>query len=152
MTCDPKFRRVLITDGRNGVGQAMAQALSEAGAAIVFVGIADPWKPFPGEAALRAVARVEIVPLDLTDSVSVGELAGEIGGRVDIVINTAEHVRPGGMLERNGLVVAREEIELRYFGLMRLAQSLRPGAAGAGRRRRSIRRPHSSIFSRSMRS
>jgi NAD(P)-dependent dehydrogenase (short-subunit alcohol dehydrogenase family)/uncharacterized OB-fold protein len=127
LTCDPKFRRILVTDGRGRVGQAMALALSQAEAAIVFVGIADPWKPFQGEAALRAIARVEIVPLDLTDTVSVGDLAGEIGGRVDIVVNTAEHVRPGGMLERNGLVVAREAIELRYFGLMRLAQSF--GAA-----------------------
>ncbi len=48
MTCDPKFRRVLITDGRNAVGQAMAKAFSDAGAAIVFVGLADAWKPFPG--------------------------------------------------------------------------------------------------------
>ncbi len=47
MTCDPKFRRVLITDGRNAVGQAMAKAFSDAGAAIVFVGLADGWKPFP---------------------------------------------------------------------------------------------------------
>jgi len=41
MTCDPKFRRVLITDGRNAVGQAMAKAFSDAGASIVFVGLAD---------------------------------------------------------------------------------------------------------------
>ena len=41
MTCDPKFRRVLITDGRTSVGQAMAKAFSDAGASIVFVGIAD---------------------------------------------------------------------------------------------------------------
>ncbi len=132
LTCDPKFRRVLVTDGRGRVGQAMAQALSQAEAAIVFVGIADSWKPFPGEAALRAIARVEIVPLDLTDTVSVGDLAGEIGGRVDIVVNTAEHVRPGGMLERTGLVVAREAIELRYFGLMRLAQSFGPALRARG--------------------
>src|SRR5665213_1690862 len=123
LTADPKFRRVLVTDGRGAVGQAMAKALSDAEASIVFVGIADPWKPFPGEAALRRVARVEIVPLDLTDTVSVEDLAGEIGGRVDILVNTAEHVRPGGIVERAGLVVARQEIELRYFGLMRLAQS-----------------------------
>ena len=53
MTCDPKFRRVLITDGRTPSGQAMAKAFSDAGASIVFVGIADPWKPFPGLDALR---------------------------------------------------------------------------------------------------
>jgi NAD(P)-dependent dehydrogenase (short-subunit alcohol dehydrogenase family)/uncharacterized OB-fold protein len=126
LTCDPKFRRVLITDGRTAVGQAMAKALSDAQAGIVFVGIADPWKPFPGEAALRRIERVEIVPLDMTDSVSVDDIAGEIGARVDILVNTAEHVRAGGMIERKGLTIAREEMDIRYFGLMRLAQAFGP--------------------------
>jgi NAD(P)-dependent dehydrogenase (short-subunit alcohol dehydrogenase family)/uncharacterized OB-fold protein len=126
MTCDPKFRRALVTDGRNAVGQAAAKALADAGCTIVFVGIADAWKPFPGEAALRQIANVEIVPLDLTDSESVSELAADIGGRVDIIVNTAEHVRAGGVMARKGLVVAREEMEIRYFGLMRLAQSFGP--------------------------
>lgn len=127
LTCDPKYRRVLVTDGRTAVGQAMAQALSEAEASVIFVGITDPWKPFPGEEVLRQIPRVELVPLDLTDTVSVEELAGEIGGRVDILINTAEHIRAGGIIERKGLVTAREEMEIRYFGMMRLAQAF--GAA-----------------------
>ena len=126
MTCDPKFRRALVTDGRTAVGQAAAKALSEAGCAIVFVGLADAWKPFPGEKALRATPNVEIVPLDMTDTESVAELAADIGGRVDIIVNTAEHVRAGGLMARKGLVVAREEMEIRYFGLMRLAQSFGP--------------------------
>jgi NAD(P)-dependent dehydrogenase (short-subunit alcohol dehydrogenase family)/uncharacterized OB-fold protein len=132
LTCDPKFRRVLVTDGRNAVGQAMAKALSDAGAAIVFVGIADAWKPFPGMDELRAIARVEIVPLDLTDSESVGELAEQNGGRIDIVINTAEHVRPGGLLGRRGLTVAREEMDIRYLGMLRLAQAFGPALRARG--------------------
>ncbi len=126
MTCDPKFRRALVTDGRTEVGQAAAKALSDAGCTIVFVGIADSWKPFQGEAALRAIANVEIVPLDVTNSESVGDLAADIGGRVDIIINTAEHVRAGGVMARRGLTIAREEMEVRYFGLMRLAQAFGP--------------------------
>ncbi len=126
LTCDPKFRRVLVTDGRTAVGQALAAALSEAGASIVFVGIADPWKPFPGEDKLRKLERVEIVALDLTDTISVNECAGEFAPRVDILINTAEHVRTGGIIERKGLTVAREELEVRYFGLTRLAQAFGP--------------------------
>jgi NAD(P)-dependent dehydrogenase (short-subunit alcohol dehydrogenase family)/uncharacterized OB-fold protein len=125
-TCDPKFRRALITDGRNAVGQAMARAFVEAGASIVFVGIADPWKPFPGEGELRKLAGVEIVPLDLTDSESVTEQAQQNGVRVDIIVNTAEHVRPGGLIDRQGLSVAREEMDIRYFGLVRLAQAFGP--------------------------
>jgi NAD(P)-dependent dehydrogenase (short-subunit alcohol dehydrogenase family)/uncharacterized OB-fold protein len=126
MTCDPKFRRVLITDGRAAIGLAMAKAFSDAGAIIVFVGVADAWKPFPGAAALRAIDRVEIVPLDLTDTESVTEQAEQNGGRIDIVVNTAEHIRPGGIVERRGLTVAREEMDARYLGLMRLAQAFGP--------------------------
>jgi NAD(P)-dependent dehydrogenase (short-subunit alcohol dehydrogenase family)/uncharacterized OB-fold protein len=126
MTCDPKFRRILITDGRTSVGEAMAQAFSDAGASIVFVGLANPWKPFPGMETLRKIDHVEIVPLDMTDTESVTELAGQNGARIDIVVNTAEHVRAGGIVDRHGLTVAREEIDVRYLGLLRLAQAFGP--------------------------
>jgi NAD(P)-dependent dehydrogenase (short-subunit alcohol dehydrogenase family) len=126
MTCDPKFRRVLITDGRNPVGQAMAKAFSDAGSSIVFVGLADPWKPFPGFDALKKIERVEILPLDVTDTESITEQAEQNGARIDIVVNTAEHVRSGGVVNRHGLTVAREEIDIRYLGLLRLAQTFGP--------------------------
>jgi len=126
MTCDPKFRRVLITDGRTTVGQAMAKAFSDAGASIVFVGIADPWRPFPGLGDLRKIECIEIVPLDVTDTESVTELAEQNGARIDIVVNTAEHIRAGGVVDRHGLTIAREEIDVRYLGLLRLAQAFGP--------------------------
>jgi NAD(P)-dependent dehydrogenase (short-subunit alcohol dehydrogenase family)/uncharacterized OB-fold protein len=132
LTCDPKFRRVLITDGRNATGQAMARAMAAAGASIIFVGIADAWKPFAGEAALRAVPGVEIVALDITDSQSVADVAGEIAHRVDILVNTTEHPRIGGIVGGHGLTVAREAMEIRYFGLLRLAQQFGPPMRARG--------------------
>jgi NAD(P)-dependent dehydrogenase (short-subunit alcohol dehydrogenase family)/uncharacterized OB-fold protein len=126
MTCDPKFRRVLVTDGRTPVGQATAQAFSDAGAAIVFVGLAQAWKPFPGLDGLRKIERVEIIPLDVTDTESVTEQAEQNGARIDIVVNTAEHVRAGGIVDRHGLTIAREEMDIRYLGLLRLAQAFGP--------------------------
>lgn len=132
LTCDPRFRRVLVTDGRGAVGQAVARAMSQAGASLVFVGLADPWKPFAGEAALRAVPGVEVVPLDVTDSRGVADLAGQIGHRVDILVNTAEHARPGGIMHRQGLTVAREEMDVRYLGLLRLAQGFGPAMRARG--------------------
>ncbi|MEX6507853.1 SDR family NAD(P)-dependent oxidoreductase [Jiella sp. M17.18] len=131
LTAHPKFRRVLVTSGREPVGQAVAAALSKAGASIVFVGIAEPWKPFAGEAQLKAIPNVQIMPLDLTDTSSVTELAGEIGGKTDIIVNTADHVRPGGVVGADSLVTAREAFEVNVFGLQRLAQ-----AFGAGMRAR----------------
>jgi NAD(P)-dependent dehydrogenase (short-subunit alcohol dehydrogenase family)/uncharacterized OB-fold protein len=132
LTCDPKFRRVLITDGRNATGQAMVRAIATAGASIVFVGLADPWKPFPGEAALREIPGVEVVSLDITDSQSVADTAGEIAHRVDILVNTTEHPRIGGIMGRHGLTVAREEMDIRYFGLLRLAQHFGPTMRARG--------------------
>jgi len=126
LTCDPKFRRVLVTDGRNAIGVAMARAMADAGASLVFVGIADAWKPFRHEAALHAIPQVEIVPFDMTDTRSVADVAGEIGHRVDILVNTAEHPRTGGIMHRHGVTIAREEMEMRYFGLLRLAQAFGP--------------------------
>jgi len=126
LTLDPKFRRVLITDVRSATGQAMARAFSEAGAAIVFAGLADQWKPLPVRTSLERLAGLEIVPLDVTDWDTIKDLAGEIGGKVDILVNTAEHVRPGGIIDRHGVAVAQEEMERGYLGLMRLAQAFGP--------------------------
>jgi NAD(P)-dependent dehydrogenase (short-subunit alcohol dehydrogenase family)/uncharacterized OB-fold protein len=122
MTCDPKGRRVLITDGRNPFGQAIARTLADAGAREVFVGVADAWKPLPGQGRLAG----EIVPLDLTDAGSVRERAASLGGRVDILINTALHLRPGAILERRDTITAREELDISLFGAMRLAQAFGP--------------------------
>jgi NAD(P)-dependent dehydrogenase (short-subunit alcohol dehydrogenase family)/uncharacterized OB-fold protein len=126
MTLDPKHRRVLITDGRNGLGQAVAKAMSDAGAAIIFVGVSDPWKPFAGADKLHAIPNVQVMPLDITDHDSVLDLANEIGARVDIVVHTSQHIRPGSLLERKGVAVAREEMEAGYIGFLRLAQAFAP--------------------------
>jgi NAD(P)-dependent dehydrogenase (short-subunit alcohol dehydrogenase family)/uncharacterized OB-fold protein len=132
LTCDPKHRRVLITDGRTELGQSTAAALAKAGAAKVFLGIAEEWRPFDGSSVLKALPTVEIVPLNITDTVSVNELAGEIGGKIDILINTAEYVRPGGSMNREGILAARDEMEINYFGLMRLIQAFGPGMRARG--------------------
>jgi NAD(P)-dependent dehydrogenase (short-subunit alcohol dehydrogenase family) len=132
LTCDPKHRRVLVTDGRTELGQCTVNALAAAGAAKVFVGIAEDWRPYEGSAELAAVPGVEILPLDVTDTISVNELAGEIGGRTDILINTAEYVRPGSAMQREGVLTARDEMETNYFGLMRLIQAFGPAMRGRG--------------------
>ncbi|MFO1464835.1 MAG: SDR family NAD(P)-dependent oxidoreductase [Steroidobacteraceae bacterium] len=130
MTCDPKFRKVLVTDGRTAVGQALVRALVAAGADLVWVGQAEPWKPTPGLEQLRALPQVAIVPLDLSDSSSVTEAAGSFGGRVDIVVNTAEVHRTQGIASRAGLDVAQAEMDINYFGLLRLAQAFGPALRG----------------------
>ena len=132
LTCDPKHRRVLVTDGRSELGQDTAKALADAGASRIFVGIAEDWRPYPGRDDLAGIPQVEIMPLDITDTISVNELAGEIGGKTDILVNTAEHVRPGATMDRDGILTARNEMETNYFGLMRLMQAFGPGMRARG--------------------
>ena len=66
------------------------------------------------------------VPLDLTDSRSVRSLGGEIGGKVDIVINTADCHRTFGIAARPGVETAQLEMDINYFGLLRLSQEFAP--------------------------
>lgn len=54
------------------------------------------------------------------------ELASSIGGKTDIIINTAMHVRPGSPMGRRGVMVAKDEMEVNYFGLLRLLQQFGP--------------------------
>lgn len=130
MACDPKHRKVLVTDGKSAVGQAVIKALAKAGADLIWVGHAEPWKKLPGLPEVAALPQVTLVPLDVTDERSVRELAGEIGGKVDIVINTAEHHRAFGIGARRGTDVAKAEMEVNYFGLLRLAQAFGPALKG----------------------
>lgn len=131
MTSDPKFRKVLVTDGKTELGQAIVRALVKAGADIVWVGHAEPWKKFgDGLDDIGALPQVTLVPLDLTNGRSVTELAGEIGGKVDIVINNAELHRGFGIAARRGTDVAKAEMDINYFGLLRLAQEFGPALKG----------------------
>jgi NAD(P)-dependent dehydrogenase (short-subunit alcohol dehydrogenase family)/uncharacterized OB-fold protein len=126
MTSDPKFRKVLVTDGKTAVGQAIVHALVKAGAEIVWVGHAEPWKKLPGLDDITVLPQVTLVPLDLTNARSVAELAGEIGAKVDIVVSNAELHRAFGIAARRGTDVAKAEMDINYFGLLRLAQEFGP--------------------------
>jgi len=126
MTCDPRARKILVTDGKTAVGQAVVRALAAAGADLICIGEAEPWKKVAGLEALRELPQATIVPLDLTDGRSVQELAGEIGAKVDILINTADHHRTFSITSRRGVETAQLEMEINYLGLLRLAQAFAP--------------------------
>lgn len=126
LSCDPKYRRVLVTDVRHEVGQSAVHELLEAGAKIVFMGVSEGWKPFAGQEALLALPNTEVVPLNLTEGDSVMEAAASIGHKIDILVNTAMHVRPGSPMGRKGMMTAKDEMEVNYFGLLRLLQHFGP--------------------------
>lgn len=126
MTCDPRGRKILVADGKTAAGQAVVHALAAAGAEAIWIGEAEPWKKPAGFEALRALPQATVVPLDVTDGKSVRELAGEIGGKVDILINTADLHRTFSIASRRGTETAQSEMDVNYFGLLRLAQEFAP--------------------------
>ncbi len=126
MTADPTFRRVLVTDGRNELGQEVAAAMAAAGATTVYVGVANAWKPFTGKERLLAIPQVQLVDLDIADERSATELADDIGHRIDILVNTAHHAREGGLLSRRGVAAVREELEQSFLGFVHLSQAFGP--------------------------
>ena len=136
MACDPRSRNVLVTDGESAVGRAVVRALVDAGAKTVWVGHAEPWKKSAGIDDISQLKEVVLVPLDLASGRSVTRLAGAIGAEVDIVVNNAEVHRTFGIANRRGLDVAKSEMDINYFGLLRLAQELGPAlrsrASGEG--------------------
>ena len=129
LTSDPRHARVLLTDLRNPNAPALAEALLAAGAETVFVGESEAWRKDQQRDLLADMPGVEILPLDVTDSTSVRELAAEMGGKIEIVINNARFLRPGRLSDRSDTVFAAQEMEVNYLGLLRLAQGFGPALA-----------------------
>ena len=128
MSCDPKRRRILISDARAPMAMALTEALLKAGASHVFLGEPEAWLYWAERKAFEGMENVSLLPLDVTDISSIDKLSAEIGGKVDILINTASHTRPGGVMG-NDTSFARETFEVNTLGLMRLAQGFGPGMA-----------------------
>jgi NAD(P)-dependent dehydrogenase (short-subunit alcohol dehydrogenase family)/uncharacterized OB-fold protein len=126
-TADPKFRNALIVDGRASTAAALAQAFFDAGAARVFVGVAETWKPHGDPAGQAAL---EIMPLDVTDPRSVADLADRLGDKVDILVNNADYFRPGGLIDGQDAAKARMTFEIHCLGAMRLAAAFGPVMRG----------------------
>jgi len=125
MTSDPKFRKVLITDGSSAVGVALARACVAARADHVWVGYGGSLKMRSLE-ELDGLDSVTLIPLDVTSSDSVKKAAAALGGVVDIVINNAEFHGHAGVAGEPGEGTAHAEMEVNYFGLLRLADEFGP--------------------------
>src|SRR5437764_15228464 len=66
MTCDPKFRKVLVTDAKTALGQALVEAVMAAGADVVWAGYAEPWKKATGFERLASIPQVSFLTLAFT--------------------------------------------------------------------------------------
>jgi NAD(P)-dependent dehydrogenase (short-subunit alcohol dehydrogenase family)/uncharacterized OB-fold protein len=121
MTCTPKQKRVLVTDGTSELGQALVESLLAAGAQVVWSGTPTGAKP-----QTPAGTNVLPLPLDVTDADSVGAAATRLGADVEIIINNAEVHGGPGTSTASRLVLAQAEMNTNYLGLLRLASAFTP--------------------------
>lgn len=132
LCCDPRHRRILIADARAPEAAALSRALLDAGAAHVFAGLPEAWKPFEGHDRFGGPDQCSFMKLDVTDEQSVRDLAASIGGKVDILIANARHTRPGDPMTRQDTITARLEFETGVLGMLRLAQVFGPAMRARG--------------------
>jgi len=132
-------RKALVTGGARGLGAGMAQALAEAGAAVVIGDVLDDEGRATAAAIADKGAHAGFVHLDVTDEASweqaVGGVVEQLGG-FDVLINNAG-------IEVTSLVVDLDARDVRRMlevnvlgvslGLKHGLRAMRPeGVAGAG--------------------
>jgi short-subunit dehydrogenase len=119
-----KDRRILITGASRGLGRTLAFEFAKAGAREVLAGTR---KMEDAEALKQAVtaANAPIVPikLDVTDDNDVAA-AAELGP-IDILINNAGIAGYGNPVTMD-LSTAVEEMNVNYFGALRMSRALAP--------------------------
>jgi NAD(P)-dependent dehydrogenase (short-subunit alcohol dehydrogenase family) len=116
----------LVTGANRGIGRALTEALLERGVKKVYATARDP-------EALRAVRdrRLVSLRLDVTDADQV-RAAVEAARDVQLVFNNAGLALARGIADVTVLDQARREMEVNYFGPLRLLQQLAPTLAQNG--------------------
>jgi len=122
---DIEGKRVLITGANRGLGRALAIACLEAGASEVLAGARQP------ENLNESVPDVRLKPvqLDVTSEDDV-QAAVELGD-VDILVNNAGVCVYGSVLNAQ-MAELQNEINVNYFGALRMARALAPAMIARG--------------------
>ena len=125
-----KGRRILITGASRGLGRTLAFAFAEAGAREVFAGArkAEDIEKLKSDA--RAIG-APITPIKLDVTVEEDVRAAAQLGFVDILINNAGVAGYGNPLSMNFDDAARE-MDVNYFGALRMARALAPAMIEQG--------------------
>jgi NAD(P)-dependent dehydrogenase (short-subunit alcohol dehydrogenase family) len=107
----------LVSGANRGIGRAITEALLERGAAKVYAAARDPHNLT--ELSRRHGARLTAVRVDVTDAEQVADAANDATD-IDLLINNAGAYEPTPLLEKTIVEVARREMEVNYFGALRM--------------------------------
>ena len=109
---DFREKSVLVSGGTSGIGRAIAEAFSQAGANVVAAGLA-------GDRELRAPIRTSI--FDVTDNDAVQKLIADIPA-LDVVVNAAGIIRRDEEFEMEAFT---EVLDVNLTGAMRVCRAAR---------------------------
>jgi short-subunit dehydrogenase len=118
----------LVSGANRGIGAAFVSGLLEAGVGRVYAAARDPQTL---AALAHSDARVVPITLDITDDTSVQVAAARLVD-VDLVVNNAGALRGGCLIAAADLTAARQEMEVNYFGLLRMSRAFAPILAANG--------------------
>jgi NAD(P)-dependent dehydrogenase (short-subunit alcohol dehydrogenase family) len=113
----------LVTGANRGIGRALTDALLARGAKKVYAGARHP-QPAREQ-------RLVWLPLDVTDAEQI-RAAAKAAADVEIVFNNAGVALATALTDGAVLDQARREMEVNYFGPLRLLQALAPALAKNG--------------------
>lgn len=117
---EPKKNQVvLITGASSGIGQAIANFLTEKGLTVFGTARAPEKHSAPG---------FPLLPLDVRDDDSVKRCVDEVikrAGKIDVLVNNAGFALYGG-LEETTLEQAKAIFETNFFGAMRMTNQVLP--------------------------
>lgn len=114
---------VFVTGANRGIGAAFVRAALARGARRVYAAARDPAAiTQPGAIAIR---------LDVTDDASVAAAAAACGD-VTLLVNNAGIAEFGGFLAADALASARRQLEVNFFGPLRVARAFAPVLAVNG--------------------
>ena len=116
----------LVTGANRGIGRALVEALLSRGAKKVLAAARDPQ-------SLRDLGHARLVPLrlDVTDSEQIRAL--EVAASdVNLLFNNAGVALGNGIAGPDALDLARREMEVNFFGPLRVLQCLAPTLAKNG--------------------
>jgi NAD(P)-dependent dehydrogenase (short-subunit alcohol dehydrogenase family) len=116
---------VFITGANRGIGLVFAREALARGARKVYAGARDPASiKLPGVVPVR---------IDVTNEEQV-RAAAQLAGDATIVINNAGVGEVGAFLDEDAIERARRQMEVNYFGMMRVTRAFAPilGANGGG--------------------
>src|SRR5262249_1934554 len=118
----------LVTGANRGIGAAFVSGLLEAGAQRVYAAARDPQTL---ATLAQRDARIIPIALDITDDISVQQAAARLID-VDLLVNNAGVALGARLIGATDLSAARQEMEVNYFGLLRMCRAFAPILAANG--------------------